>query len=270
MTPNPGTPCADCKFRGHTCYATTYKNGVPVCSRCAEDLQCALYGAARGTVATPLPTTPQPALAPGAVGTEAMPARRVFAAPDDLSSTKRRRAKAKEMFASGMSVTAVIAAAGISKMTAARIRREMGLLPAERGGAEKQRARKAQDAYAGLTPAEASSMVQRAAAAQVEVARAAIERVPATVATGALPAKLEADGYRVISLAELPGRKYAGVYDEIASEFMKLPKLSVLTKEYANKQIAHTYMLALVRIGRRHGLKMRQKQDGTVIHVWQV
>lgn len=89
--------------------------------------------------------------------------------------------------------------------------------------------------------------------------------IAATTAAG----RLAEEGYKVISLAEMPGRKHAGVYDDIVAEFMKLPKLSVLTKTFNSREIANTYMLAIVRIGRKRGLKMRQKQDGNTIYVWQ-
>lgn len=95
---------------------------------------------------------------------------------------------------------------------------------------------------------------------------------PAEVAQvqAALSEKCAAEGYSVLSLAEVPGRKYMGVYDYIVEEFMKLPKRTVLTKTYDNRDIANTYMLALVRIGRKRGLKMRQKQDGNTIFVLQI
>jgi hypothetical protein len=222
------------------------------------------------------PTTVQAALAPGAEPSAAMPARRVFPQRKVLA-----REKAKAMLVSGMSVTATRAATGLGRNTVLKVRHEVpGLRP--KGGPPLK--------AADMSAAAAEQVVAEAEAITAQVAdeverrsvqpdgesanlkqgdtKLATTNDVAAKAVSALSAKSIAEGYKVVSLADIPGRKPASVYEDVVADLAALPVNAVVTRSFTNENIAHTFMCGITRIARSRGVKVSQAQDGATIYVW--
>lgn len=261
-----GTKCLPCSARGHHCDAHEVVDGRAVCLHCLDGVDCPRTprgGPFRST--GPLrPTRPAPQ---GAEPNAAMPARRAEA------NGPERREKIKRLLLEGKSASVIAGMVGVSCQTVYNVRKGIEELNGKTPvGIRALHARKP-DAVPNVVVATkvVENAAENVAVESVELEeKVAAKSVEVAQVQPALSEKCAAEGYKVVTLAELPGRKRVGVYDEIAAEFMKLPKRTVLTKTFHNSDIAHTWMLALVRIGRKHGLRVSQKQDGNTIYVWQV
>lgn len=291
VRPPAGTRCMPCNKVGHTCLAARYADGeffpkgMPVCAYCADGESCGKGSSAVAVQTVPAPAAkrkPEPAAevvlrgphVPPAAAKErnhfghAVPVQKMCVrgcgkprhrggcmvdrerCGGVMAGRAERREEIKKLLLEGKSASVVAGIVGVTDQTVYNVRRGMPELQ-------------------GKTPVGVAARVARKVE-NVTVTTKVLEKAQDSIESAAkLPEKFAAEGYRVITLAEMTGKKRNGAYDELFEAFLKLPKLSVLTREFPNRDIAHTYKLALCRIGRKRGLKMRQQQHGATIHVWQ-
>lgn len=282
------TPCMPCKARGHHCNAYEIIGGRAVCIHCLDGVDCPKTSR-NGVVDAPKrpvtvvvtkvpPASLQPALAPGAEPSAAMPARRVFfpAAASNGGPVKTRgkykgdeRARAKEMLASGMSLSATVAATGLSRNTVSSVRREMPGLPrASKGGPP----RKAAD----MSAAAAEQVVAEAEAITAEVADEVERRSAGATEMGemkmaAKPDELAKNKWtsapEVMDPADMPGGRVSA-YDGAVTKLRATPVGKVTRFPYATVALAETYRGGIAKRAHRAGLKMSSRLVGSDLYVW--
>jgi hypothetical protein len=286
-----GTACLDCKFKGHFCNATGYKNRVPLCAYCMDGVPCRVTrsdlaraggGAYRSIAGLPKPE-PQPALARGARPSPGMPARRVFEEAEPVHGERKRgpykangprRARAQEMLLGGMSVTAIMAATGLSKTQVYRIRGQMGIAPAAKVENVTVTTKVVESGAAvasvdeGETVGEMSKESSpRSATASAEVSAGTAAAAVAEADEGEL-VREQADKWEVVDVAEVPKAARQSIYDDIVAALPALPVGKALCRTFGNREIAGTYAKGISKRAQKLKLPAQVRQDGATVYVW--
>lgn len=247
------------------------------------DVTRAVIDEAADRLAAPPPTTPQPALAPGAEPSAAMPARRAFAR---YKGKVQAREKAKGMLASGMSLSATVAATGLSRNTVSRVRGELPGLPRAGKGGVPRKAAEMSAAAAEHVVAEAEAITAEVAG---EIARRSVSRTEGELAAkseevfsklkeehAVFPIPPKADELtknrwtrapEVMDLADVPGGRVSA-YDGAVAKLRAAPVGKVTCFSYATEALAETYRDGIAKRAHRAGLMMSSRLVGTDLYVW--
>jgi hypothetical protein len=278
----PGTPCAPCTAKGHYCAAHEIVDGRAVCLHCLDGVPCLrtqrpaaparpLSAAAclpdkaeaqraiavheqlaRAKVPAPVGEVAlaQPALAPGATPSPAMPARRVFG---------RQICKQCRQAPHTGPCTCARCGGPRHRGSCAGEDRRMGtskgtVLP-KLSAPDAQRV----VAEAREITAQVADEVQRRGTAQSK------ERRTEPMATKNAGAAL----YEVVDVSAVPGRKPASTYAEPVAFLRTLQVNQVMKRTLSNPEITHTVMQGIVRTAWLEGLTVSAKLDGATMYVWQ-
>lgn len=247
------------------------------------DVTRAAIDKAADRLAAPPPTTPQPALAPGAEPSAAMPARRAFVR---YKGKVQAREKAKGMLASGMSLSATVAATGLSRNTVSSVRKELPGLPRAGKGGVPRKAAEMSAAAAEHVVAEAEAITAEVAG---EIARRSVSRTEGELAAkseevfsklkeehAVFPIPPKADELtknrwtrapEVMDLADVPGGRVSA-YDGAVAKLRAAPVGKVTCFSYATEALAETYRDGIAKRAHRAGLMMSSRLVGTDLYVW--
>jgi hypothetical protein len=305
-TPRPrvalGTKCLPCSAKGHHCDAHEVVDGRAVCLHCLDGVDCPRMqrnGAAKRDSHLPSPkqatraiaahealcatppqapaaeaepapkTLPQPALAAGAMPVPAMPARRCFPKALDPSGKcprgcgkSRHRGSCVGMTRNGAKPkpSAATGVEGLSDTEATEIVARAEEITARVEDEVRQRA----------VPAKAVAKTGKVTLANTKAETVTLNGVASAAerSAPALSAKSIAEGYALVRLEDVPGRKPASAYEGVVSDLAALPVGAVVTRTYRNKDIAHTFMCGITKWARARGLKVSQAQQDATIYVW--
>lgn len=227
----PGTACAPCKAKGHDCPAFEIVDGQAVCIHCLDGVPCM--------------RAPRQAAARDNHLPDAKQAKKAIAAHESLAAATPQAALAP----------AQPTATGMCSRGCGRLTHRGQCKRASVDDAAKVRAKRAVE-----------STVKVNLEAMLKEPGVKLEKTIAE--TCGLSAKSIAEGYKLVSLQDVPGRKPASVYEGIVADLVALPVNSVLTRTYASKQIAHAFMCGITRLVRQKKLKVSQVQEGATIYVW--
>jgi hypothetical protein len=246
------------------------------------------------------PASLQPALAPGAEPSAAMPARRVFGSPPTYKGKVQARARAKEMLASGMSMSATVAATGLSKGTVSSVRKELPGLPRAGTGGVPRKAAELSAAAAEQVVAEAEAItaqvadeVERRSVTEGELGTKSKEVssklkeehavFPVAAAMGtelgasvSAPIGVTANGtasagaeeWAWVERSSVPDCRTHSIYDDAVGKLRAAPLNKSMTRTFANAEIAETYMKGIARRAREAGVAAGSRQDGATIYLW--